>query len=162
MTELLHDTHFWVLIASIVFAGVAFKKGKKPLIDMLDGRTTRIQADLQEAARLRREAEELLADSQRKHRDAVQTGQKIIDNARTAAEKMQKDAESKLSESLKQRESLLLERIARAESAAVQEVRIQAADIAARAAEKVLLETLAKNDNRLIDESIKELSTKMN
>ena len=56
MSELFHDTHFWVLISTVVFAVVAYKKGKAPILSMLDGRTARIQSDLEEAARLRREA----------------------------------------------------------------------------------------------------------
>jgi F-type H+-transporting ATPase subunit b len=161
-TGLFADPHFWVLLSTIVFAVIAFVKGKEPLLGILDTRTARIKHDLDEAARLRFEAENLLADYQKKHRDAVATAQKIIDNAQESVALMQKDAEAKLSENLKRRETLLLERISRAEAAAVQELRTQAADIAAKAAEKLLTEAMDKRDAKLVEEAISQLPARLN
>lgn len=160
MSELVHDSHFWVLLAFIFFVLIAYKKGKVPVLAMLDSRTARIQSDLEEAARLRREAQELLDDSKKKNDDAVITAQKILDNATSAAERLQKEAAAKIEESLKQREAVLLERIARAEATAVHEVRVQAADMASRAAEKIMTETLSKNGGKLVDDAIRDLSAR--
>ncbi len=162
MAELFHDTHFWVLLASIVFAVVAFKKGRAPLLSMLDGRSAKIKADLDEAERLKHEAQELLADCQKKHRDALQTSQQIIDRAKETAVRLQKEAEEKLSDTLKRRETQLLERIARAESAAVTELRTLAADIAARAAETLLHDAVAKRGSKLVDDAISDIPAKLN
>jgi F-type H+-transporting ATPase subunit b len=155
--EQLHDPHFWVLISTILFVVIAFRKGRTPILGLLDARTARIKADLDEAARLRSEAQAVLNESQRKHRDALQTAQKIIDAAKDSADRMHKDAEKKLAESLQRRESQLLDRIARAEASAVQELRTEAADIAARAAEKLLHDNLAKSGGKLVDDAIREL-----
>jgi F-type H+-transporting ATPase subunit b len=160
--SLLADPHTWVLFSAILFAVLAFKKGKQPLLKLLDSRTARIKAELEEAERLKNEAQELLADYQKKHRDAVQTAQKIIDNAQEAAALIQKDSEQKLEENLTRREGLLLERIARAETAAVQSLRNQAADIAAAAAEKLLAEAMDKRGAKLVDEAIEELPKRLN
>lgn len=159
---LLQDTHFWVLLATILFVILAFVKGKGPILSLLDGRTAKIKNDLDEAARLRAEAETLLADAQRKHRDAVQTAQKIVDGAKETADRLHKDAERKLDESLKRREAQLTDRIARAEAAAVQEIRTQAADLAARAAEKLLQDNLPKTGAKLVDDAIRELPGRLN
>ena len=165
MTEhagLLQDAHFWVLLATILFVAIAYKKGKAPLLNMLDGRTKRIQTELEEAARLRAEAEALLAETQRKHRDAVQESQVIIDTAKETAARVQKEAQERLSETLKRREVQLLDRISRAEAQAVQELRTQAAEIASKAAETLLKEALAKGDGKLVDEAIRELPGRLN
>lgn len=156
-TSLWADPHVWVLLSTLVFAVIAYVKGKKPLLHMLDARTARIKAELEEASRLKAEAEALLADYRKKHAEAVTTAQKIIDNAQESVALMQKDAEAKLSENIKRRETLLLERISRAEAAAVQELRHQAADIAARAAEKLLADNMGKRGSKLIDEAIEEI-----
>jgi len=156
------DPHAWVLLSTIVFAVIAYIKGKKPLLDMLDGRTKRIKHDLEEAARLKNEAQALLADYQKKHKDAVTTAQKIIDNAQESAALLQKSAEEKLVESLKRREIQLLERISRAEAAAVQELRHQAADIAATAAHQLLTEAMEKRGAKLVDAAIEELPARLN
>jgi F-type H+-transporting ATPase subunit b len=153
----LADPHAWVLFSFIAFVVIAVVKGKKPLLAMLDTRTARIKADLEEAARLKAEAEALLSDYRKKHSEAVVTAQKIIETAQESVALMQRDAEAKLTENLQRREELLLERIARAESAAVQELRHQAADIAARAAEQLLSEAMDKNGARLVNEAIEEL-----
>lgn len=158
----LSDPHIWVLAAAIIFAVIAWKKGRMPLLKMLDSRTARIKAELDEAERLRNEAQALLDDYQKKHRDAVQTAQKIIDNAKESAVLLQKESEQKLTESIRRREILLLERISRAEAAAVQELRHQAADIAANAAEKLLAEAMGKRGAKLVDEAIEDLPQRLN
>lgn len=160
--SLLADPHTWVLFSAILFVIVAWKKGKAPLLKMLDARTARIKSELEEAARLKDEAQELLADCQKKHSDAVQTAQKIMDNATEAAALIQKETEGKLAENLQRREALLLERIARAEAAAVRELRHQAADIAAAAAEKLLAEAMPKSGAKLVNETIEELPKRLN
>lgn len=158
---LLADSNFWVLLAALGFAAIVWKKGRKPILDMLDGRTERIRAELEEAERLRNEAQDLLSETQKKHRDALQTAQKILDNAQKNAAALEQDAQRKLEESLKRREEQLLDRIQRAEIAAVQELRAQAADIATRAAEIMLEEAIAKRGPKLVDEAIDELPSRL-
>lgn len=153
----LTDPHTWVLIATIGFVMVIWKKGRAPLLAFLDARTAKIKASLDEAERLKNEAQDLLADVQRKHRDAIQTSQKIIDAARENATRIQHEAEQKLADSMKRREAQLIERIKRAESAAMQELRDQAADIAAKSAEILLHEALPKRSSKLVDEAISEI-----
>jgi len=161
-TSLLSDPHFWVLLSTLLFAFIAWKKGRGPLLNMLDSRTARIKAELEEAANLKRQAQALLADYQKKHNDAVQTAKKILDNAHESAALFQKEAERTLAENMKRRETLLLERIARAEASAVQELRHQAADIAAAAAEKLLGDAIGKKGPSLVNEAIEELPQRLN
>jgi len=156
------DPHVWVLFAAIIFAVIAWKKGRVPLLKMLDSRSARIRAELEEAERLKNEAQALLDDYQKKHRDAVKTAQQIIDNAKESAVALQKESEQKLTESMRRREALLLERIARAEASAVQELRHQAADIAANAAEKLLADAMGKRGGKLVDEAIEDLPQRLN
>lgn len=158
----LTDPHIWVLLSAAVFVLIAWKKGRAPLLKTLDSRTARIKAELEEAEKLKSEAQALLSDYQKKHNDAVQTAQKIISNAKESAAQIQKDAERKLADGIKRRETLLLERIARAEASAVQEIRHQAADIAAAAAEKLLAEAMGKQGGKLVDETIAELPQRLN
>ena len=158
---LLGDTSFWVLMSTAIFAVVAWKKGRGPLLDMLDTRTAKIKAELDEAERLRIEAQDLLSECQKKHRDAIQTAQKIIDNAQQTAKRLEDEAQTKLEDSLKRREEQLLDRITRAEAAAVQELRDQAADIASRAAEILLEDALNKKGGKLVDDAIAEIPKRL-
>ena len=155
--NLLLDPHFWVLLSTLAFACLAWKYSRKPALDTLDARTAKIQAALDEAERLKTEAQDLLADMQKKHRDAIHTAQKIIDTAKETAARIQKDAEHKLADGIKRKEAQLIDRIKRAEAAAVQEIRDQAADIAAKSAEILLHDALPKRSSKLVDESIADI-----
>ena len=154
------DTGFWVLLSTLGFAVLAYVKGRGPLLSILDARTARIKHELDEAERLRNEAQDLLAETQRQHREALQTAQRIIENAKESAERIQADADRKMDEHQKRREEQLLERIARAENAAVSELRRQAADLAAKAAEQLLRDAMNKNGAGLINEAINDIPAK--
>jgi len=65
--------------------------------------------------------------------------------------------ERKLGETLRHREEKLISRIVHAEASAIQELRVQAADLASRAAEKLLRDELAKSGGKLVDAAIKDL-----
>ena len=153
----LSNPETWVCFAAIGFAAVIWKKGRAPMMAFLDARTAKIKAALDEAERLKNEAQDLLADVQRKHRDAIQTSQKIIDAARENAVRLQRESEQKLADSMKRREAQLLERIRRAEASAMQELREQAADIATKSAELLLQEALPKRASKLVDDAIAEI-----
>lgn len=157
---LLGDTHFWVLLSTLGFAVVAYIKGRAPLLSILDARTARIKSELDEAERLRSEAQALLADTQRQHREALQTSQRIIENAQEAAERIQADSTKKMDEAQKRREAHLIERISRAEAAAIGQLRRQAADLAAKAAEQLLRDAMGKNGAALINETINDIPAK--
>ncbi|MCK5519066.1 MAG: F0F1 ATP synthase subunit B [Alphaproteobacteria bacterium] len=158
---LLADPHTWVLFSAIIFGVIVWKKGKQPLLKILDERTARIKTELEEAVRLRCEAQELLTDYQQKHHNAVQTAQEIINSAKETADLIRQETEQKLTENLKRREELLLERITNAETAAVHELRHQAADIATTAAEKLLTEIMNERGSKLVDKAIDELPQRL-
>lgn len=157
----LHDTGLWVFLASVGFAFALWKYGRGPIFALLDARTARIKADLDEAERLKNEAQDILSECQRKHRDAIQTSQKIIDLAKETAQRLQKEALEKISENAKRREAQLLDRIARAEADAVAELRHQAADIATKSAEIMLQDAMNKRGGKLVDEAISDIPARL-
>lgn len=156
------DAHSWVFLATVIFAVVAFRLGRKPILAILDSRTAKIKNDLEEAERLRIEAQELLAQYQRKHRDALKTAEEIVTHARESVKRIHDEANKNLEESLKRKEAQILDKIARTEAAAVEEVRNQTADLAIIAARRMLLEALEGDGKDLIDQSIGKLSGQIN
>lgn len=155
---LLQDSYFWVMVSTLVFVAVVIVKGRGPILSKLDLRTAKIKSDLEEASFLRSEAEKLLADMQRQHRDAIQTSQKIIDTARETAARLTADSERKTQETMERREGQLMARIERAESAALQEIRTEAADLAARSAEILLQDAVAKRGGKLVEDAIADIA----
>lgn len=155
---------FWVGIAFIAFLGILFYFKVPALIaKALDDRAAAIRKELDEARRVREEAQALLADYQRKHRNAGQEAEAIIEQARREAEAFAAESRRALAESIERRRKQAEEKIARAEAQAVEDVRAAAVDMAIAAAEKILREKAAgASGAALIDESIKTLKSRLN
>lgn len=161
--SLLAKPEFWVALSFVAFFVVVWKPLKGAILGGLDARAERIRKELDEAQRLREEAQSMLAEFQRKQRDAVQEAEAIIARARSEAERLQREAKTRLEADLKRREEQALQRIAQAEQAAANEVRAAAVDVALAATRSLLGSKLdAAAQTRLIDEALRELPGKLN
>jgi F-type H+-transporting ATPase subunit b len=135
---ILRDSNFWFAISFVVFAIIVYRKAVPGLLASLDARGRRIADELEQAERLRDEAQALLAQFQRKQRDALQEAQEIIASAREEAERLRAQAAADLAVALKRHEQQALAKIAQAEAEAAHQVRDLAADLVIAAAERLL------------------------
>jgi F-type H+-transporting ATPase subunit b len=148
----------WVLIAFFLFFILFGKKLWGALAGMLDDRAAKVRAELEEAARLRQEAEAMLRDAEKRREEALREAQALIAGAKTEAERVAAAAATEAEASAKRREQMAMDRIAAAEKAAVDEVRTTAAEVATVAARQVIAEGLsAEADAHLIDHAITQL-----
>lgn len=164
MMELLaHDTGLWVTISFLVFAFIAFKLGRKSVLGGLDSRIEEVKSEIENAERLRVEAQELLAQYQRKQRDAEKEAKEMVDRAKEQAKQLRKAAEAELAELMERREAQLAERLRRLEENAIAEIQNHAADLAVAATTEMIAQTLdEKTNSALNEESIKSLSKHLN
>ena len=88
----LENPETWVAVAFVFFLVALFKPIKKMLTSKLDGRTETIKSELDEAQRLREEAQHTLAEYQRKQRDALKEAEGILAEARAEAGRLEKAA----------------------------------------------------------------------
>ncbi len=155
---------FWVAVAFVLFLAVLVYFGvHKAVADTLDKRSSRIQSELDEAARLKNEAMALLAEYKQKTANAEQEAAAIIESAKADAERLAAAAHAKLEEFVARRTRMAETKIAQAEAQALAEVRSIAADVAAAAAEKVLaLAARGKVAEQLIVRSIDDVKKKLN
>jgi F-type H+-transporting ATPase subunit b len=155
---------FWVAIAFVLFLLIlAYYKVPKLIAKALDDRAEAIRKDLDEARRLREEAQNLLADYQKKHRGVGQEADSVIELARREAEAFAHETRASLKETLERRTKLAEDKIARAEAQAIDEVRASAIDVATVAAEKILREkTSGAGGAALVDQSIRDLKGRLN
>ena len=142
--HLFADPEFWVLLAVAVFAVVVWKPVRRAVIGTLDERAMRIRGELEEARKLRDEAEQLLADYRQKEREAEADAQAIIAHARDEAERIAEQSARDLQQSLERRQRLAEERIAQAEAKALDEIRAAAVDVAIAAAREVIVSELGE------------------
>jgi F-type H+-transporting ATPase subunit b len=140
--HLFADPEFWVLLAVVAFAIVVWKPARRAVVGTLDERATRIRGELEEARKLRDEAEQLLTDYRQKEREAAADARAIIAHARDEAERIAAQSARDLQQSLERRQRLAEERIAQAEAKALDEIRAAAVDVAIAAAREVIVSEL--------------------
>jgi len=152
------DPKNWVVLAFILFFVLFGKTLWRALAGMLDARAAAVKAELEEASRLRREAESMLRDAQKQRADALADAKALIEGARAEAARVAAAAAAEAEASARRREQMAIDRIAAAEKAAVDDVRLAAAEVATSAARQVLAEELtADADSKLIDQAISQL-----
>ncbi len=155
---------FWVAVAFVMFIGVLVYFGvHKMILDALDERSARIKAELDEARRLKEEAQALLAEYQRKKDDAELEAAGILAGAKAEAERLAAEAKAKSEEFLARRTKLAEFKITQAETQALADVRNAAAEAAVAAAERILTDTVkGKLADDLIGKGIAEVKSKLN
>ncbi|MEM7620267.1 MAG: F0F1 ATP synthase subunit B [Pseudomonadota bacterium] len=160
----LQDPTVWVAVALLAFfALLYYMKVHTKILGALDKRAEDIQNDLEDARKMRDDAQALLAQYQHKQRKAEDAVEGIIEKARKDAESFSQDARDDLQKSLDHRLKLAEEKIARAEADAESEVRSMVVDIAINATEKLLVEKLSKDaSSGLVDQSLQEMKAKLN
>lgn len=155
---------FWALVALVLFLVLLGALRVPSWIERtLDHRAQRISDELEEARRLREEAQQLLAEYQRKRFEAEKEAEAIIEAAEREAKALTVEAREKTREYIKRRNRMAEQKIARAEAEAVNTVRSTAVDLAIVAAEKVLSEEIDKKEaDSLFKTSLQEVKTLLN
>ena len=162
--QLLSDPEFWVGIGTLIFLAILVWKRVPALVaSSLDARAASIAKELEEARRLRAEAEALLAKYQAKRSAADQEANSIVAEARGEAERFGAESRAAIAAQIARRGKQAEEKIAQAEAQAVADVRAIAADAAIAAAERLI--TARLDDTRaaeLIKRATGEIPSKLN
>ena len=148
----------------MIFIGVLIYVGAhKKMIEALDHRSARIKADLDEARRLRDEAAKLLADYQKKQREAEKEAAAIVSEAKAEAERVAAESRVKIEEFVARRTKLAETKIGQAEAQALADVRAAAAEAAVAAAEQILRATTkGEIADKLVARGIQDVKAKLN
>ena len=162
--EFLATAEFWVAVSFFLFVGlVVYLGAHKKIATVLDARAARIAKELEEAKRLRVEAQKVLADYRQKQGDAVNEAQATIDLARKEAEILAAETRRSMKEQFDRRMKLAEDKIARAETEALREVREAAADAAVAAAQAVIAQKITpETADKLVKQGIEALKGKLN
>ena len=149
----------WVFLAVVLFLlMLAYFGVHKKIAGALDARADNIREELDEARRLREEAQTLLASYQRQQKEAELQAEDIVRQARSDAENMAINARKDLAERLERRAAQAEAKIANAESKAMAEVKSKAADMALEAAEKMIRSgTKASDHSALVKDGIAQM-----
>ena len=148
----------WVAVGFVVFVALAWRKVGAALGGMLDERSTKIRADLDEAQALREEALAELKNYQRLHREAADEAKAIVKSAEATAERIRETAEKKAVAAVKRREQQADAKIKAAEASMVAELRDRAATLAIATVTEIVSSKLDdKASLALVDKATAEI-----
>ena len=151
----------WVAIGFILFILLlVYFKVPGQITKILDNRADKIRSELDEAKKLREEAQSMLADFQKKNKEAEKNAKALIDETKKLAKNYEKEAKSKFDENMERRKKLLDEKLKRAEVEALNQIKNDITDIVFDAIDKSLSNNNInkKASDRIIDSGIKEIT----
>lgn len=157
MSSLFHEAGFWFTVSLVLFFVLFGKKVWTPLAGLLDAHANGVRQDLDEAARLRREAEQMLEDAKRDRELALVEARSVVEHSRVQAEEMAARARTEAEDLIRQREKQAQDRITAAERAAVDEVRVAAIEAAFAASHKLIEQSVPAVNEKLIDDALAAL-----
>lgn len=154
----------WVALSMIVVIAIMIWKGVPGAIGRaLDKKIASIRAQLDEAQKLRAEAEAIRAEYLARTANAQSEADSIVAHAHAEASAIVAKAQADAETLVERRRRMAEDKIAAAERAAIAEVRAQAAGAAAKAAAALIAECHdAGSDKTLIDRTIAGLGQRLN
>jgi len=147
-----------VALALLIFLGLVWWKGRAAIAAMLDKQIAQIRADIDEAGRLREEAERLFAENSKLAEGAADEAAAIVAQAKEEAERHQANAVAAFDAVAERRREQAEAKIAQAEAEAVRAVRAEATAVALQAARTLIAEEMAGGRaDASLDQAIEEL-----
>lgn len=157
-----HEPRFWTSLAFILFFVIFGRKIWCIIVSKLDARAELVKNHLDEATRLRREAEQMLEDATRERENAQNEANELIARSEAEAQALKEKARLDAEAATAHYEQLARERIEIAEQTALREIREKSATLALAATKEVISQILPKDpslENILIEKSIDGLSS---
>ena len=150
----------WVALAVLVVFGLlAWKKVHHAVGKALDSKIALIRDQLAEAESLRKEAEALKAEYEKKAKSVDKDRKALMERAKHEADAIVAKAKTDAEALIERRTRMAEDKIAAEERAAVEQLRAAAADAATKAAAKLIAERHdAQTDAALVDRAIKEIA----
>lgn len=148
----------FILIALMIYLKVPGAMSKS-----LDARADKIRSELDEARKLREEAQALLVEYQKKRKDAEKEAADIVEAAKREAKALAEEAHKKTEDYVARRTVVAEQKIGQAEREAIAEVRASAVDLAVEAARSVLASKVdAKAAADLFKASVQDVKSMLN
>ncbi|MCH2038461.1 MAG: hypothetical protein MK137_07715 [Rickettsiales bacterium] len=145
---ILQDTSHVVAIAFVVFMALIIKLVGPFILRSLDSRSAKIEDELDEAKKLKEDAQALLSAYQKHQKNALAKADEIISKAEENAKSMVDFAHKELEIAINKRIEIAMKKVENLEAVALQEVREQAVE---EAMQKVLGKIEGKIDASVAD-----------
>ena len=160
--EVFHSLIFWSLVSFALLFFLLKRFAFPPILEVLEERENKIRSEIDDAEKLRHEAEELKADLGRELKNAHEKANTIIQMASDESKKIQEKSIQETQAKVRQMQNDAEQEIQITRNKLLNEIRSYTAALTIASTEKVLKKSLNDEDkNRLIDESIEEVLREM-
>ena len=160
--EIFHSLIFWSLVSFALLFFLLKRFAFPPILEVLEERENKIRSEIDDAEKLRHEAEELKADLGRELKNAHEKANTIIQMAGDESKKIQEKSIQETQTKVRQMQNDAEQEIQITRNKLLNEIRSYTAALTIASTEKVLKKSLNDEDkNRLIDESIEEVMREM-
>ena len=160
--EVFHSLIFWSLVSFALLLFLLKRFAFPPILEVLEERENKIRSEIDDAEKLRHEAEELKADLGRELKNAHEKANTIIQMAGDESKKIQEKSIQETQAKVRQMQNDAEQEIQITRNKLLNEIRSYTAALTIASTEKVLKKSLNDKDkNRLIDESIEEVLREM-
>ena len=151
---------FWTAVTFGIVLFLLWRYAWGPITEALEEREENISNSIQRAEKALAEAKQVQADNQKARREAEREAQRILREAREAAESLREDEVEKTREKIRKMQEQAQAEIEREKQGALEELREEVADLAIQAASKILKEDVdGDRQRRLVDNFIDDLPT---
>jgi len=152
------DATFWVAIAFIIFiAGLVYLKVPQKINSLLNNMIEDIRNELDEAEKLKKEAKNLLNESQEKLENAQIGNEQIIKNAREESEKLIIEINNKFFQISENRKKIIEQKIVQMKEDAIKSIKDAAVKISIESATKLIKTSINKSKlDTLFEENLNQ------
>lgn len=162
MAEMLEDPRFWVAVAFFIFFALFYKKIARFAFGSLDARGAKIKHELDEARRLREEAQGILEQYKQKQAHYLKEAEQILADAKRDADTLRAQAEKNMNAQLEGRTKQAMDRIAQEEAQAITDVRNHVVDVALAAARSLIVEHVGSlSQDELVKLALSDIERKI-
>lgn len=149
---------FWIIVTFFLLMIILRRYAWGPITRAMAEREKTIDTSIKRAEKALSEAKQIQADNEKARREAEREAQRILREARDEAEQVRSDEVVKTREKIQQMQQQAQAEIEREKQGALEELRAEVADLAIRAASKILHEDLnEQRHRRLVDNFIDNL-----
>lgn len=149
----------FTLLVFLIVAYILKKFAWGPITGALENRQKTIDESIKRAEIALAEARQISEDNERARRDAEADAQRVLREAREAADALRSEEVEKTRGQIREMQESARAEIEREKQGALDELRSEVADLAIKAAEKLLSENLDSDKNKkLVDSFINDLN----
>jgi F-type H+-transporting ATPase subunit b len=148
----------WTIIIFVILVLLLKKIAWGPLIKALNNREDSIKSSIENAEKQNQEARAILDENKKQLAEASNEARKIVEISRTAGNKLRDDILAKANEDTKKMIEQAKLEIEQKEQSALDNMKEEISNLAIKAAEKIISESLDENkQKKIIDDFLKKI-----